>query len=233
MGLQQAKILLEKINALYKSMSLDEGDIAGIERDLMLSYLRQLYEQFRMPDNSPAPPQRETAPQREQSPAPPPRRQPEPEAAPPARAEATAYTPPPAPAPARPPQQAEHRPAQYRSHEPTPAPEQRPTSVKDSNLRSLFEHQAARELSEKLGESRIGDLTKSMTINDRLLFANTLFNGDSRTMMSTLEQLNNFQSMDQARPMLEDMARQYNWTEEDNADTARSFIKLVRRRYNN
>ena len=46
MDLQHAKILLEKINALYKSISADENRVSSIERDLMLSYIRQLYDSF-------------------------------------------------------------------------------------------------------------------------------------------------------------------------------------------
>ena len=46
MNLKQSKVILEKINALHKSMSMDENNIAAIERDLMLSYIKQLYELF-------------------------------------------------------------------------------------------------------------------------------------------------------------------------------------------
>jgi hypothetical protein len=46
MDLQKAKIQLEKINALYKSMSADVRNISSIERDLMRSYVLQLYEVF-------------------------------------------------------------------------------------------------------------------------------------------------------------------------------------------
>jgi hypothetical protein len=46
MNLAQSKVLLEKIITLYKSMSVDEKNISPIERDLMLSYTRQLYETF-------------------------------------------------------------------------------------------------------------------------------------------------------------------------------------------
>ena len=46
MNLSQAKTQLEKIIALYKSMSADEKNISTIERDLMLSYIRSLYENF-------------------------------------------------------------------------------------------------------------------------------------------------------------------------------------------
>ena len=49
MDIKKTKILLEKINSLYKSIRLDDGPLAGIERDLMLSYLRQLYDEFQQP----------------------------------------------------------------------------------------------------------------------------------------------------------------------------------------
>lgn len=45
MTLQNTKILLDKINALHKSIETDV-QISGIERDLMLSYTRQFYEAF-------------------------------------------------------------------------------------------------------------------------------------------------------------------------------------------
>jgi hypothetical protein len=43
MSLQQSKILLDKINSLYQNITID-GEISSIERDLMLSYVRQFYE---------------------------------------------------------------------------------------------------------------------------------------------------------------------------------------------
>lgn len=51
MSLQQSKILLEKINSLYQSITLD-GEISTIERDLMLSYVRQFYEAILMESSS-------------------------------------------------------------------------------------------------------------------------------------------------------------------------------------
>jgi hypothetical protein len=45
MSLQQAKFLLNKINTLYNSVEVD-GQVSSIERDLMLSYVRQFYEAF-------------------------------------------------------------------------------------------------------------------------------------------------------------------------------------------
>ena len=46
MDLTKAKILLDKINRLYRSMSLDEDNVAPIERDLMRDYIKQLYATF-------------------------------------------------------------------------------------------------------------------------------------------------------------------------------------------
>lgn len=44
MDLNRAKILIEKINSLHKSMGADATHISAIEKDLMKSYVRQLYE---------------------------------------------------------------------------------------------------------------------------------------------------------------------------------------------
>ena len=54
MSLQHTKNLLNKINALHKSVEID-GEISSIERDLMLSYTRQFYEAFLMMSDASAP----------------------------------------------------------------------------------------------------------------------------------------------------------------------------------
>ena len=54
MSLQHTKNLLNKINALHKSIEID-GEISSIERDLMLSYTRQFYEAFLMMSDVPTP----------------------------------------------------------------------------------------------------------------------------------------------------------------------------------
>lgn len=237
MSLTQAKRALDKINALYKSMSLDEEDISSIERDLMMSYIRQLYEAFVADDSPAAPPvAKPKAPQQPSyQPPPEPAPKPEPVRYQPAKnpeppAEPVRPTPPPRPAPV---------PPQPTYQAPTPPPQPQPNYVptysstpSNPAVRALFDYQQAKELSEKLSQRPIEDLTKSMTINDRLLYANELFRGDQKSMLNTLDRLNQFRSMDQARPMLEDLATQNEWTDGEREETARSFIKLVRRRYN-
>lgn len=225
MDTQQAKILLEKINALHKSISLDKGDVSSIERDLMLSYIRQLYEAYLSSEVTttaappkakvapPPPPRVEPAPKKEAAPPPPPPPPPAPEP----RPEPVVVPPKPAPEPAPVAQTA-----------PSPAPSK--PNV-DPAIRSLFKHQAARELSEKLSQQSIADLTRSMSINDKLLYSNELFGRDMARMNETLQKLNGLNSMDQAQDYLVGIAQQFDWTEEERSEVAQSFIKLVRRKY--
>ena len=230
MDLQRAKILLEKINALHKSVSLDNGDISNIERDLMLSYIRQLYEAYLNGEVSPivatpvaktvAPkppaPEPPPAPVKQQAPPPPPP-QPEPEPEP----EPLPPPPPPAPEPVA-------------KSAPVPQAVPSPSSSKpnvDPAINSLFKHQAARELSEKLSQQAVTDLTRAMSINDKLLYSNELFGRDMARMNEALQKLNTLKDMDEAQNFLIGYAEQFDWTEEERSDVAQSFIKLVRRKY--
>lgn len=248
MNLKQSKIILEKINALHNSMSTDEGHIASIERDLMLSYIKQLYEHFlhghagnspEEMDNAGARPQEKPPVKRTYIPPriieipdtqktsrpvsfqdpipdpipdkPEPRREPEPQPVPP--------PPQPQPVPPPPPQP-----------EPRP-PVGNPGISANKEVTALFEFKAATELSEKLSERPINDLTKALAINDRLLYMNELFGKDLNTLNDTLSLLNKYDNMASARSLLMSLAEQYNWTHDEREPVARDFIKLVRRRY--
>lgn len=243
MEAQRAKILLEKINALYRSIDLDNGQLASIERDLMLSYIRQLYELFlssaqgdagaasfaEPPFETVDPVTRERRPQPEplkRTYKPPriieiPTEQPETPAA--------KQTPPPS----------SPRPVETRRPEPQtaqpepPAPKPQSFAKANPELEALFEQRRATELSEKLSESPITDLARAMAINDRLLFMNELFGRNMNTLDDTLRQLNRLSSMTEAKPLLLELGERYNWTDEEKVDTAKAFIKLVRRRYHN
>ena len=50
-------------------------------------------------------------------------------------------------------------------------------------------------------------------------------------MNDSLELLNKFNSFDEAKSLLANLANQNDWVDEEKADTARAFIQLVRRRY--
>ena len=248
MDLQQARILLKKINTLNDSLTMDNGPIASIERDLMLSYVRQLYEAYldTSSGNGQSTAKRavsavkaqleNVAPELEIVPPP---AEPEPAAEAPRRK----YTPPriieipetaPAPEPVKvhtppppPPPPVEKTVAQA----PQPAPVRTSSGSADPRIRALFDEKQARELSEKLSLQPLRDLTKGLSINDRLLYTNDLFNKDTNLFNAALKQLNDMRGMEEARPFLEDQAARFNWTESEKADVAMDFIKHVRRRY--
>ncbi|HMO41130.1 MAG TPA: hypothetical protein PKC76_16300 [Saprospiraceae bacterium] len=219
MDLQQAQILLEKINSLHKSIRLNKGPVAAIERDLMLSYVRQLYESYLNTNElvQPAPPA---------APPPPPAPAPKPaETPPPPRVE---YTPPKVSAPEPPPAP----PVQPIRQEPPPPPAAQRGRVSDpANFSILFDFRQARELSEKLGERPVTDLTKAFAINDKLLYINELFGRDSTAFNDSLTLMNKFETIEEAKSLLMSLAEQYDWTEEERMEIAQSFIKTVRRRY--
>lgn len=226
MDLKQASLLLDKINSLYKGINTDEGRMAAIERDLMLSYIRQLYEVFL--SSSDGVPKHYSTPVETVShtPEPAPRRQ-----APPKIIEIPEqdkqYTPPrPEPIPPTEPEVVKETPKAAIPAQPTAGKQ-----ISKADLESLFHFSQAKELSEKLSERPVPDLTKAMAINDRLLYINDLFNKDQTAFGESLSLLNKFGSMDEAKSLLINLAGQYDWADEEKADTARAFVKLVRRRY--
>ncbi|MEN0004381.1 MAG: hypothetical protein AAF798_09565 [Bacteroidota bacterium] len=251
MDLQKAKITLDKINTLFKSMNIDAGDIAAIERDLMLSYVRQFYEMLLEDGAAPAPTKskkkskkaaaKAEAPQRPKLEiVEPPASKPKPQkkAYKPPRIieipeintpEPVTQTPPPPPKPKADP--APVKPPAPTVVPPPPPPPAKPTISAPPGFEGLFEHQAAKELSEKLSARPIADLTKALAINDRLLYMNELFGKNMDALNQALSQLNRFSSIDRAKSFLADLANKYHWLKEDREEIAKDFIKIVRRRY--
>lgn len=83
----------------------------------------------------------------------------------------------------------------------------------------------------RFGRQPLKDLTKALTINNRILFTRDLFGGDGDLLNTTLGTLNTAGAFAGARPVLEKLAGEYGWAEEDKKETAKEFIELVRRRY--
>ena len=249
MNLAQTKIYLEKIIALYKNMSADERNISPIERDLMLSYIRQLYEtcldtpSVSTPSTASAPPKVAPTPpptpkvetphvveQPKVAPPPPPRVTPPPAPEPvqyvsPPVVEQPRYTPPPPVV------------EQPRYTPPTPdpprtRPTQSPSSGASAEVEALFEEQMGKEISDRLSNAPVADLTKAFGFNDRLLMQNELFLGNKTAFDEALKDLNNASSFDTARAFLADLAVRNNWNlNADRQKNAKAFIKLVRRRF--
>lgn len=102
---------------------------------------------------------------------------------------------------------------------PTPAGDLAPLFAEDATTTSRF------------GRQPLKDLTKGLGINSRILFTKDLFGGDNDLLNTTLRTLNGSGSMAAAQPVLESLARRYDWLAEEKQETAREFIELVRRRY--
>lgn len=229
MDFQKTKIFLDKLNREFARMSKDPENTVRLDVDIMASYVRDLYDAILSESNHTASPKTEPASTRtahrphvipppvEIAPPPPP---------PPVVVE----TPPPAPTP--PVVEVAPTPAPPPPvEEPKPSPP-RQTSHAHAGLDVLFEEKQAKELSEKLAEAPISDLKKAIALNDRLLFTSELFAGDGKAFEQALGSLNSFSDFDDARGFLiENCVTFYTWTDKKRLDVAKTFIKLVRRRY--
>lgn len=265
--MQKAKILLEKINALYKSMSVDENNITAIERDLMLSYLRQFYDIMlqgssaqmiaptpetaaptpppvkakpakpkykppriiEIPDSlkevaqTTAPPKKTTKTRSKPKPRviTPPKVEPAPPPAP--KPKPVVKTPPPPPPPKREPQPV---------YTPPPAPEPTPQpQTQNAEHDALFEFKAARELSEKLSQRPISDLSKAFSLNDKLLYANELFGRQLVVFNEAVRKVNGMDNFNQAKAYLTQLADKYHWSKKEKVPLAKDFVMLVKRRF--
>ncbi len=222
MDLQKAKIYLEKLNREFARMASDPENIMRIDIDIMASYVRDLYDAVLTEDVGHAQ-KHETHTERKQPSPPPP-----PAPAPPV---VVAAPPPPpvqtvAPAPAPPPPAAEHQP------EPIVAPEPNKQEVPSAAIEALFEEKEAKELSEKLSELPISNLTKAIALNDRLLLTSELFAGDGKAFEATIGAVNGLTNYEDAQAyLMENCVVRYHWTDKKKLEPAKKFIKLVRRRF--
>lgn len=204
MDIENARSLIRKINSLFGNLDQENKPPTLIERDLMLSYLQQLYAVFLEGKN------------------------PLPEQKPP-----VLPTPPPEPHFNQPPPKIEVRPEPVPAPPtlpPQPAPRQ-PVPLSQDALDKLFEFNKPTDLSERLGETPVQDLSMAMSINDRLLYVNELFGRDQSALKDSLTILNRYDSFPAAKNFLMSLAEQYQWVREDRTEIARNFIKLVKRRY--
>ncbi|WP_116108928.1 hypothetical protein [Lewinella sp. IMCC34191] len=254
MAQTKADKLLNRITALHRSLQLDDEDDApsALERDLMLGYLRDLYtiylevgtENKQEVRNAPPPPKRETPipmpePQKPTPPPPPPTPEPRQPEIPATRPEPAAPAAPPelpdAPVPPPPaPAMAEHTAKIDPTYDDRPAPnppKPAPSTNSGPDVEALF-HEPDNDngLGNRLGRQRVADLTRALSINNRVLFAKKLFNNNDE-LNDALKSLNLKGSMANAKPMLVDLAQQHRWSAEEREETAREFIDLVRRRY--
>lgn len=244
MDLSQIEKKLSKINTLFDAVKAD-GSISAIERDLLLDYTRGFYESLLATNNAQTPTKAGAV-------APKPVHQPVVEhiTAPIAttRVEATpVLIVPPAPEPVavvEPPRPI-YTPepdaiAEVRESTPVVAPvvqqyvatpQVESTIAISSAIKQLFVPSTGKELSERLAQSPITDLLKAMGLNDRLMMAIELFEGDDVLFGSTCSAINGLTSYDDAVKMLLPVAQSNKWDHEEREEKAQAFIRLVQRKF--
>lgn len=219
---------LTKINMLFDSIK-EDGEISAIEKDLLLSYMREAYEYVQEhADDSPnasssnkryadpayhVPPQQATSkPSVMQQIA-------SEEIAPVAQPRPAAATPdqiPPAPQPS----------------ESAAVEVEKPTIQVDPKLEEIFQNAEVSELSDRLSMSSIKDMNRAMGINERIFTVTELFGGDNAIFNSVLNAINDCKSYDEAKEyLLTGIAKDQDWSHADKIKKAEHFAKLVKRRF--
>jgi hypothetical protein len=213
MDKEKARILIHKINALYKNIDANTPGVSPLERDLMLSYLRQFYETIALSQSQNKAPVKEVQPEKEIQPVEEVKRETgllgrergvanfEPE-----KKVSETVAPPLTPQPAEP--------------------------LSDNELAHLFIWQEPSNLAERLASQAISNLSFStFSMNERLLYINDLFGKNNAEMEEAIKMLNNFTHFDQAKVFLLNIGRQHDWQKEERKEAAKSFINTVRRRF--
>jgi len=223
--------LLKKFKGLHNTLRDSGQEPSGIEKDLLLSYLKELYEQVvtisavsaepRLPKQAVV--ETITASSNGNSHiyntpkqvlvSPPVERievvEPVVEQVPPPPPPVVSI-PPPA---ANPVPQAAHRQA-------------------NSPLIELFADKQGKELSDKLNKLPITDINRAMGINEKVLTINELFHGDQELFSKTILKLNSYTSFSEAKNyLIGGVAADLNWASESKLKKADKFIQLLRRRY--
>jgi len=237
MDKEKARILIHKINALYKNIDANTPGVSPLERDLMLSYLRQFYETIALSQSQNKATVKEVQPEKEVKPIkevqsekeiqsllevqPTKEVQPENEV----KKETGLLGLELGLANVEP-----EKPTEYVAPPVTPQPAE-PTPP-DRELAHLFIWQEPSNLAERLASQAISNLSFStFSMNERLLYTNDLFGKNNTEMEEAVKMLNNFTHFDQAKVFLLNIGRQHDWHKEDRKEAARSFINTVRRRF--
>lgn len=242
MDIDKTKRTLRKIQALTDTLE-DQGSISALERDLLLSYVRDLYELVHAASVTSSPGRT--------TPVPPKPVEKAPEVKPfdaPVRQEPRQETPV-EDAPSRPQPtpitngktgEQEHGTTEkhYEVEPPLPEPVEVEHSASDARMESagkfqpLFETKSSEDLVGKLQTQAVTSIQSALGINERLLTINELFDGDSRAFEETVSQLNGLSDFESARRyLIQGPASKYSWDDESKLAKARAFIQIVRRKY--
>lgn len=240
---------ISKINNFFESISEDE-DISRIEKDLLLSYIRKLYDSVLDKDDQDKSDKSYDKPKVKKQKAPaaqapvrkPFERAPQPEPEVQHYEPATSVQEPVRQPFERAPQVApvaeaivetavDNTPTAVVS---TPQPETPPVQSLhlSDTMEAIFSKSTGKELSDKLSSLPIKDLTKSLGINERIFTIQELFGGNQDLFNKTLSDVNALSSYDEAKKYLATgVATDQDWDSDEKIKKAEKFVKLVQRRF--
>ena len=241
MSLKKVSKLIEKINILHDNLLSPDEAISTIEKDLLLNYIRQLYEEvlvFQTSDERTK--TKDSAHHVIDLPAP---AAETPAVSSPVVQKATTNIVPASESIVQTEKLLEvdrkssSLPTESLSNANEPIKEG-PEETEDNSfnfsneLLSLFEVKEAKELSEKLSSLPISNLTTAMGINDKFLAVNELFGGNNTAFNECVNMINNMKSYDEAKSfLLRKVAAKYNWGDKEKHSKVESFVSLVKRRF--
>ena len=105
--------------------------------------------------------------------------------------------------------------------------------ITNENMEKLFIITKAVDLSDKLAMSHIEDINKAMGINERLYNQNELFGGNGQLFLETIKHLNQLSDFGEAKNYLQNgVASEFKWDTDNKWSKAQQFIRLVYRKYN-
>ena len=222
MNVGKAKSYLNKINRLFAGIEEDGGSVSQIEKDLMLSYVREFYDSFIFEAEpaaakhiTPKPPVSTTktiAPKKVIT-----ETQPKVEPIKEEKSNVVEFEIPKVETPV------------YVQSE---ILEEEIIPINFDEFDILFEEERITALSQRLGQGKITNLRTSMGINERFLIQNELFGGDSNSFNKTLDTLNDFENFVEAKAfIIKEAAPENGWLEEHRIKRAQDFIRKIRRRY--
>ncbi len=103
-----------------------------------------------------------------------------------------------------------------------------PVKPQQRSLNDLFNEQK-QDLGDKFQQTKIADLTKAMSINDKFLFIRELFKNKSEEFSRAIQTLNNCENIEEAFDIMEGLKKQYFWDSTSSAYLA--LCDLVRRKF--
>lgn len=108
-----------------------------------------------------------------------------------------------------------------------------PTS-KESNdaLNKLFDLQKSEEMTSRFGHLPIESIESAMGLNERIFTLNELFGGDKALFDAWCSKLNSLESFYEAKNvLLQGPAKDFRWSDPERIKMAEQFIRIVSRRY--